>query len=382
MKSYCTGLDADSHKTLILVLLSLPGFGPAHYWKFREHVSSLDLLSSLPLDYLECLLPAKSKQAFRSVYRQGHDSELWQRAEQQQWQLTDQGITLISHEDLRYPDCLHEIHSAPPLLYVKGAIEILNMPQLAVVGSRHASPGGSDNAFAFAKYLASVGFAITSGLALGIDTRAHQGALAAKGKTIAVLGTGIDVVYPRRNAQLAQQILSGGGAIVSEFPLGTAPHSRNFPRRNRIVSGLSLGVLVVEAALASGSLISARYALEQNREVFAIPGSIHNPLAKGCHGLIRDGATLVETALDIARVLKKPDAIEDPLAVAGVEPTEVLNAVEQKLWQQLGFDASSVDQLVERTQLQPSTVIATLMTLQLKGRIAELDNGCYQRAGV
>ena len=197
-----------------------------------------------------------------------------------------------------YPPLLKQISDPPALLYVHGNLEILKDPQLAIVGSRNPTQGGSSSAYEFAKHLGQTGFCITSGLAIGIDGMAHKGALNAGAPTIAVIATGIDRVYPAKHRDLAHAIVEQG-AIVSEFPLSTQPISANFPRRNRIISGLSYGTLVVEAAQQSGSLITARLAMEQNREVFAIPGSIHNPLARGCHQLIRQGVKLVETAQDI-----------------------------------------------------------------------------------
>ncbi len=204
-------------------------------------------------------------------------------------------ITLNSPE---YPQRLKQINDAPALLYVHGNLSILRDPQLSIVGSRNPTQSGHNNAYEFAKYLGQTGLCITSGLALGVDGAAHQGAIDGNGPTIAIIATGIDRVYPAKHRELAHKIVESG-AIVSEFPIGTHPDSRHFPRRNRIISAMSYGVLVVEAALKSGSLITARLAMEQNREVFAIPGSIHNPLAKGCHQLIRQGAKLVETAEDI-----------------------------------------------------------------------------------
>jgi DNA processing protein len=203
-----------------------------------------------------------------------------------------------------YPALLGELADAPPLLFVAGSCNVLEKPQLAIVGSRRASRPGLDTACSFARALAAGGFVITSGLALGIDAAAHQGALEAGGQTVAVLGTGLMQLYPPRNRGLAAAILQQGGALVSEFPLDCQPHPSNFPRRNRIISGLSLGVLVVEASPASGSLITARLAAEQGREVFAIPGSIHHPGARGCHQLIRDGATLVESIEHILQPLR------------------------------------------------------------------------------
>ncbi|CAG0910748.1 unnamed protein product, partial [Cyprideis torosa] len=202
----------------------------------------------------------------------------------------------------QYPSLLRAIDDPPPLIYVVGDPNLLSYPQLAVVGSRNATRAGIANAEAFSLHLASAGLGITSGLALGIDTAAHRGALKADGITLAVAGTGLDGVYPARNRSLAEEI-ARTGALISEFPIGTRPSPENFPRRNRIISGLSLGTLVIEAAAKSGSLITARLASEQGREVFAIPGSIHNPLARGCHQLIRQGAKLVETGDDILEEL-------------------------------------------------------------------------------
>ena len=205
---------------------------------------------------------------------------------------------ILTLTDPDYPQLLKEIHDAPPVLYAIGKKELLDNPQIAIIGSRNCSPGGAKTARDFAAYLAQAGFTITSGMALGIDQHAHQGALEATGNTIAVIGTGIDRIYPSKNKQLAYQI-ADKGLLVSEFPLGTPPNSENFPRRNRIISGLSVATLVVEATRKSGSLITAHYSIEQGREVFAIPGSIHNPQAKGCHHLIRQGAKLVDQASDI-----------------------------------------------------------------------------------
>ncbi len=209
---------------------------------------------------------------------------------------------LITLHDARYPTLLREIDDAPPMLFIQGDPTILNLPQIAIVGSRNPSASGRQTATDFAHFLASAGLAITSGLADGIDGAAHQGALETKNSTLAVTGTGLDRVYPAKHRELAHRIAEQG-ALISELPPGTPPIPANFPRRNRIISGLSLGTLVVEAAQKSGSLITARLATEQGREVFAIPGSIHNPLARGCHALIRQGAKLVETAGDILEEL-------------------------------------------------------------------------------
>jgi DNA processing protein len=241
------------------------------------------------------------------------------------------------------------------------------------VGSRNATPQGLANATGFARVLSEAGLTIASGLALGIDAAAHRGALQGEGSTVAVLGTGIDVVYPPRNAGLHRAIAERG-ALVSEFPLGTPPIGDNFPRRNRLISGLARGVLVVEAALASGSLITARLAVEQGRDVFAIPGSIHSPLSKGCHALIKEGAKLVESAQD---VLGELGGAAPPRTVSTVQQSSA--EVEHELLKHLGHDPCNVDTLCQRSGLTPDTVSAMLLQLELEGRVASLPGGRYQR---
>lgn len=286
-------------------------------------------------------------------------------------------IVLISSSD--YPALLREIDTPPALLFVKGNTDILNLPQIAIVGSRHHSATGQQNARAFAHHLANSGFVITSGLALGIDGAAHQGALET-GHTIAVLGTGVDVIYPRRHQALYTEIIAKGGLIVSEFPPGTPARAGNFPQRNRVISGLSLGVLVVEAALKSGSLITARLAMEQGREVFTIPGSIHNPSAKGCHQLIRQGATLVETADDIITELGGLLAYKAQEAAQLVAPnsTNALDETAIRILDQLGFDPINLDTLIARTQLAPAVLSGLLIQLELEGWV-EHRVGMYNR---
>lgn len=292
--------------------------------------------------------------------------------------LLERGVFLLCLADPGYPALLREIPSPPPLLYGCGNPAALALPAIAVVGSRNASRGGVEHATRFAAALAGSGFAIASGLALGIDSAAHVGALKT-GITLAVVGTGIDRVYPRQHLGLWRDIVAAGGAVVSEFPPGTPPLAGNFPRRNRIISGLSLGVLVVEAALRSGSLITARQALEQGREVFAIPGSINNPLARGCHQLIREGAALVETAEDIVAQLggmlafKSVEAQAGPVAAAlpvSPEASQVLAA--------LGHDPADVDLLVARTGLPVAGLTAALVELELAGWVEHRD-GQYSR---
>ena len=283
------------------------------------------------------------------------------------------GQHIVTLGDAAYPASLLEIADPPTLLYVRGNPALLARRGLAIVGSRNATPQGVQTAEAFARTLAGKGLAIVSGLALGIDAAAHRGALAAGGDTVAVIGTGADRLYPARNRELALAIAEHG-AIVSEFPLGTPAVAANFPRRNRIISGLARGVLVVEAAPESGSLITARLAGEQGREVFAIPGSIHSPVARGCHKLIRQGAKLVETAADILEEFGSDPAAEARIDAPADDGTDPVLAA-------LGHDPCPLDDLVERTGLPADRLLGELLTLELAGRIATLPGNRYQRLG-
>ena len=281
---------------------------------------------------------------------------------------------IVTLADPDYPKALLEIADPPPLLYAKGNIALLNKLSIAIVGSRNASVQGEKNAEAFAQGLAEHGLCIVSGLALGIDGAAHRGALKAKGDTIAVVGTGLDMVYPAQHRDLAHQIASSG-LIISEFPLGTLSKPQNFPRRNRLISGLSLGCLVVEANLKSGSQITARLSAEQGREVFAIPGSIHSPLAKGCHQLIKQGAKLVDSLQDIVEELNLSKAVSATVA----EENSPTNQDQQTLLESMGYDAISIESLVQLTGLTVSTLSSMLTLLELEGRITGLAGGQYQQ---
>ncbi|TCK16795.1 DNA protecting protein DprA [Thiogranum longum] len=288
---------------------------------------------------------------------------------------------IISLDDPRYPQQLKEIPDPPPLLYVHGDPDYLGQPQLAIVGSRNPTPSGLALAREFAAYLAEFGLTISSGLATGIDAAAHEGALEGHGSTLAVTGTGLDRVYPACHHELAHRI-AGCGALVSEFPPGTPPQAGNFPRRNRIISGLSIGTLVVEAALRSGSLITARLARDQGREVFAIPGSIHNPLARGCHALIREGAKLVETGQHILEELAPLVPVaQKPAVTLDSKPDETPQLAEdyRKLLDSMGYDAISVDELVQRSGLTPEEVSSMLLMLELEGHLASSAGGRYTR---
>jgi DNA processing protein len=286
--------------------------------------------------------------------------------------VAQEGHDVVTLSDETYPRALLEIADPPPLLYADGRLELLGRPALAVVGSRNATAQGERNAEAFARSFSEAGLTIVSGLALGIDAAAHRGGLAGKGSTIAVLGTGIDVTYPARNANLAQDI-SRTGLLLSEFPLGTKAAAHNFPRRNRLISGLAQGCLVVEAAPASGSLITARAAAEQGREVFAIPGSIHSPLSRGCHALIKAGAKLVESADDVLSELS---------GLVKSEPSTLRSgrtSVTDPLLAQMGFDPIDVDSLCARSGLSAEQVASQLLRLELEGVVAVLPGGLYQR---
>lgn len=300
--------------------------------------------------------------------------------------LSQPGCHLISITDDRYPELLRRIDDPPLALFVQGDADILGLPQIAIVGSRNPSKGGRDNAQAFARYLGASGLTITSGMALGIDTEAHRGCLAAGAKTIAVTGTGPDRVYPASNRQLAHQI-AGQGAIVTEFPPGTGPHPGHFPKRNRIISGMSLGCLVVEATQKSGSLITARLASEQGREVFAIPGSIHNPQSKGCHQLIKQGAKLVEDGQDIAEELAAilsslhPTYMEKDIEKESTSPIEepLLDNEYSELLEKMGWDPISIEQIMELTNLKAEELSSMLLLLELQGHVSSAPGGYFIR---
>jgi DNA processing protein len=279
---------------------------------------------------------------------------------------------IVSLGDEAYPKLLLQTADPPALLYVKGRLDLLNRPTLAIVGSRNATAQGIENSADFARALSDAGLTIVSGLALGIDAAAHRGGLAGAASSIAVIGTGLDVVYPARNKTLAHE-LAERGTLVSEFPLGTPALGSNFPRRNRVISGISMGCLVVEAALQSGSLITARLANEQGREVFALPGSIHSPLAKGCHALIKQGAKLVDAANDILEELQFP-------ATQATMPESPVCAPEAAhLLDQMGHDPCGLDALCARTGLGADAVTAGLLELELVGLVENLPGGLYRR---
>jgi len=370
-----------------LKLILVDGLGP-------RRMSALEAAFPNPLDAVEAS-EAQLRQAGltrRHIEQLRHPDQ--DRLERCLAWLAGERRWLITREDALYPPLLKRIPDPPLALFVAGDPNILVAPQIAIVGSRNATSGGLQHARSFAATLARAGLTITSGLAEGVDGAAHAGCLDAGGTTLAVAGTGLDRVYPARHRDLAGRI-AGSGALLSQFPPGIGPLRGNFPARNRIISGMSLGVIVVEASLRSGSLITARLASEQGREVFAIPGSVHNPLSRGCHRLIRDGARLVETADEVVEELA-PLARElageiegllapaPPAAASGLEESASSPHMEgdpeyKRLLEALGFDPTPVDEIIERSQLTPAAVSSMLLMLELDGQVSAHPGGRYSR---
>jgi DNA processing protein len=378
--------DSQERRAL-LFLITINGMGPKRLRKLLDHFGNAQRALSAPAsDWMQAGLPA----ALANNRQQGDDARVQRMLD---WVDQDPRHHLITQTDTDYPELIKSLPDAPAAFFAVGEAQLLDEPQLAIVGSRTPTSGGLSNARAFAHHLARQGLIITSGLALGIDAAAHRGALAAQGPTIAVLGTGPDLVYPREHARLTEEIVSAGGLLVSEWPPGTPARKEHFPRRNRLISGLSEGVLVVEASLQSGSLITARLAVEQGREVFAIPGSIHNPLSRGPHRLIRDGAKLVETAQDIleellpalgARLNRLPRAshggdAEENDTERIQETIAPLDPQHQLLLDLLGYDPRPADALILASGLSPAEVSSILLMLELAGYVATLPGGLYTR---
>lgn len=354
-----------------LQLTLTPGLGAA---TIRELLGEFGLPENVIAAKRAQLARVASPQALEALY-----SDAVARAVERAlaW-LAQPGNALVTLADAQYPKLLLEIADPPPLLYCRGRLELLNCPALAVVGSRNATAQGRRNAEQFARAFSEAGLSIVSGLAQGVDAAAHRGGLAGGGSTIAVLGTGADIVYPPANAALAAEI-GERGLLVSEFALGTKALGHNFPRRNRLISGLAQGCLVVEAALASGSLVTARAAAEQGREVFAVPGSIHSPLSKGCHALIKSGAKLVESAEDVLAefVAFRRTGFASTRASADADAPE--SGAAEPLLAHMGFDPVDVDSLCARAGLPAERICAELLRLELAGRVAALPGGLYQR---
>ena len=348
----------------------------------RQFGQPSQALMATASDWQQAGVSEKTLTLFRA-WRQGHDLEVQQDIAATLAFIERQHSQVITLHDSRYPPLLKETSDAPPLLFCLGEVSHLTWPQVAIIGTRKPTQAGLKLAQTFAEQLASQGIAISSGLALGIDGAAHQAAVNAKGITVAVLGTGLAQIYPRQHSRLAAQIVANDGVLVSEFLPNTPPINYHFPRRNRIISGLSLGTLVVEAALDSGSLITAHLAVEQNREVWAIPSSVFNPQAKGCHALIRQGATLVETPehilQDIAGALGKAHSGH----YGGVAPVITndsgeVSAEASQVLQVLGWQIQHFDALAEQGQWDAATLAGLLMELELAGRIATVAGGYEQ----
>jgi DNA processing protein len=324
-------------------------------------------------------LPEAAQKAIRNPDESAIEADL-------EW-LSQADNHIVHPQSEFWPELFNQLSDAPTLIYVRGQPQTLHLPALAIVGSRNPTRGGVLNAYEFARHLGGAGFCILSGLAQGIDTAAHKGALDATARTIGVLGHGIDRVYPALNHELAHRI-AGQGALISEYALGTHPRREHFPERNRLISGLSLGTLVVEAARRSGSLITARLAAEQGREVFAIPGSIHNALSRGCHQLIRQGAKLVESADDIVSELGPLVAHlmqnSRTQQTASMPPTDTPPQHDEeydRLISALGHDPATVDELAQQSGLTIGQVSSMLLILELEGKIEALNSGQYARLG-
>ena len=374
---HASGNPASHQGTYWLALALTPGLGPARIKRLIEHFGTAERVFHASLTELEASgILAISAQSMAT----GKSLEL---AEQECARAGEARARIISLSDPEYPARLKEIYDPPVILFVKGSVEVLAQPGIAMVGTRHPTPYGSGMAERLSTDLAARGLVILSGLARGIDTASHRGAIAAKGKTLAVLGTGIDVMYPKENTRLTEQIVALGGALISEFPVGTSPAPQNFPIRNRIISGLSVGVLVVEAAEYSGTRITSRLALEQNRDVYAVPGNVTNKSSWGPNTLIKQGAKLVATWEDVWEEL--PSEIQTTLGSARNEslepetaslfPDEVKSPHEQKILKLLKPDeATHIDQLVEslEDEISASEIFAALFELELNGKIRQL----------
>ena len=371
-------LSPASHQLEWLALTLTPGLGPTKSKKLVEHFGSLEALFRASLTELEATgMQAVSAQAIAT----GKSAEL---AREEIAKASEGGATLVCIDDPAYPPRLKEIYDPPLVLYMRGNLELLTRPGIAIVGTRHPTPYGSGMAERLACDLAAQGLVIISGMARGVDTASHRGAISAKGKTLAVFGTGIDEIYPKENSRLSEQILALGGALISEFPLGTSPQPQNFPIRNRIISGMSFGVLVVEAAEYSGTRITARCALEQNRDVFAVPGNVTNKNSWGPNTLIKQGAKLVATWEDVwedlptdVRLALAPTISPESSSTenASLFPDEGLPPHERRILSLLKADETThIDEIVERLEIEMSSseIFAALFELELTGKVKQL----------
>ncbi len=367
-------------------LLSVPGLGPRYWHRLLMVWGNPAAILAANTAQLKGVIPERVANA---ITERSSTELLLDKT--REWLASEGNRTILTWADSRYPAALLNLSDPPPVIFYHGQLALLTNPMLAIVGGRNATAQGCRDAEAWAEALASEGLTIVSGLAQGIDGAAHKGALKAKGSTIAVIATGVDRIYPSQHRDLAHEIAEKG-ALLSEFPLGTPAKSPHFPRRNRLISGLSSGCLVIEAAIKSGSLITARLAAEQGRDVFAIPGSIHSPLSKGCHLLIKEGAKLVEAAEDVLeelrglRVPQVKKSITPPVPLAmGVSDVGITTSVQlhplsaDPVWVALGYDAVDIDTLCVRTGWRVDQLSARLLEFELEGYIEALAGGRYQR---
>jgi DNA processing protein len=373
--------------TYWLALSLTTGLGPARIKKLIDHYGTAERVFHASLTELEASgMPAVSAQSIAT----GKSYEL---AQQECAKAVEAGARVIALSDTEYPPRLKEIYDPPVVLFVKGSVEVLAKPGIAMVGTRHPTPYGTGMAERLSTDLAGRGLVIISGLARGVDTASHRGAVAAKGKTVAVLGTGIDVMYPKENTRLAEQIVALGGALVTEFPVGTPPTPQNFPIRNRIISGMSAGVLVVEAAEYSGTRITSRLALEQNRDVYAVPGNVTNKNSWGPNTLIKQGAKLVATWEDVWEELPsdvqemlgagRNESVESETASLFPDEATAISPHEKKILKLIKQDESThIDQLVEllENEMSPSEIFAALFELELNGKIRQMPGKNFVRS--
>ncbi|MFO1258181.1 MAG: DNA-processing protein DprA [Gammaproteobacteria bacterium] len=357
-----------------LALNRVPGLGPKGITTLLQQFGNIELLfqGQTPISELQHWLQTNYQTS--TFDWRGVERDL-------AWLEASESHHVVTVDDSHFPYLLRETPGSPFLLFVRGDPKWLSLPQVAMVGTRHPTPLGLEQAYEFAQGLVTAGLTVTSGLALGIDGASHEGALKANGGTIAVMGHGLDSLYPKAHQALAAQIV-GQGALISEFPIGTPPLRQHFPRRNRIISALSGGVLVVEAALKSGSLITAQYALEQGREVFALPGSIHNPTAKGCHQLIRQGAHLIETVKEIIEVLTPFYADWQPEREYALKATRIAEQIskggkasDNVLLAAIGDCLTPIDVLIQRTGLSLQRLTSELLDLELDGQVKAVPGG-------
>jgi DNA processing protein len=358
-----------------LAALRIKNIGPLRLFAMLSHFPTIEHLFKASPD-------AWKAAGISSTFFTDLQQPDWKWVEQEMKWMNGKDHHLICYDDDRYPYRLKEIADPPLVLYLKGDPAGLCLPQLAMVGSRHATQAGIAIANEFAETLAAAGLVITSGLARGIDAAAHRGALKAKGITLGVAGTGLHYVYPTMHRRLADDMVAAGGALISEFPLATPAHAAHFPRRNRIIAGLSCGVLVVEAALQSGSLITARLAIEAGREVFAIPGAIHQPLARGCHHLIRQGAKLVETVEDILEEFVGNGSLKPLTSLAQVNDNfKDLPEAARQVLTQIDIGVTPLDVIISRSGLTSTLVSSMLLSLELYGCILSVPGGYIRTAG-